>query len=575
MAEAEQKAQEALDRLAEMEQLQAARGAGDQLARASIADMEVEPRLRATLLGENDAASQASIKPEVVAARAAQHLTGLWEDLGASPETQRQRLESLSERLLCFYAGEVQRAEAAKSELEQRWVQLTKLECVFGFVGDEKTAVQDLHGQPLHERTAALEAAAKQALSAKQENLRIDLTELLNLPSDVMAGVTSSQLSRMASEYAEALPGKADSEHVLRPRDLDILGLSGSSGEAMRWLNQPSDENFHFLAERQDEVQLLLSAVAEELQGVDQIMQEYARALGAEELEKRENFVRLRGRGLPALAASRRELRRQQHCARLRVAEARLLLTEQWTQLSTPISEQEAVLSRLRVCSDGGSLEELAALDAETGRLVEVINGRQEILHKLNGYAELEKQIQEFEREASDVMRLRGSSVKLLQEEQARLRFSKKKTKVIEELVGRIAQWEAATGERFIHEDTLLKEKLAYELEETRQLGGLCMLSTQSHTLPQHSPPVPPPQRSASPLPSPGRERSWSDDGMSTPLAISSRRQSGRPGALQQPASAEPRRPRTASGLALQVASPVLQRGTSSNSPGLPKKSAR
>merc|ERR1719443_1660239 len=92
--------------------------------------------------------------------------------------------------------------------------------------------------------------------------------------------------------------------------------------------------------------------------------------------------------------------------------------------------------------------------------------------------ADLVQKIQEFEREASDSKRLRGSSIKLLQEEQQRLRFRKRKEKLVEDLVNKIRVWEGAAGERFLHKGVPIKEVLLQDLEDTKEFGNLSLVSS-------------------------------------------------------------------------------------------------
>jgi len=186
-------------------------------------------------------------------------------------------------------------------------------------------------------------------------------------------------------------------------------------------------------------------------------------------------FVASRGFGLPALAATRRELQQQQHNVRLRIADAQLRMTEQWMELGVSTADQERVLQNLRVIAQQGAVEELQALTEETTRLESKIEGRRDILRRVKACTDLEGQIQDFEREASDCARFRGSSVKLLQEEQQRLRFRKKKARLMEGLLARINEWEAENGERFLHKGVAIREALQQDLEDTMELGGLTL----------------------------------------------------------------------------------------------------
>merc|ERR1712057_14475 len=104
--------------------------------------------------------------------------------------------------------------------------------------------------------------------------------------------------------------------------------------------------------------------------------------------------------------------------------------------------------SRVRMAEP---LEELKALNQENQRLDIKIESRKEILRKFEMCESLVQNIQEFERDASSSKRLKGSSVRLLQEEQQRLKFRKKKERLVEDLLAKIALWESAAGESFLH----------------------------------------------------------------------------------------------------------------------------
>jgi len=242
-------------------------------------------------------------------------------------------------------------------------------------------------------------------------------------------------------------------------------------------LRQPHNDTFAKLTDRQTQVNNLLSETNFQLQKVSNDLDGHFAVFGL--VAHREDFFANRGTGLPALAASQRELQRLQHRVRLSVAEGRVKMAEQWMELGSSGTEQEAVLQRLRHCAAQDALAELRAIKEETGSLGAKIELRKEILLKFEGCGILEQSIQEFEREASKSYRLRGSSQKLLQEEKQRLSYRKKKERLVEDLVQRLAQWEQLYGEPFLHNGMAIRDILQQDLDDTRELGGLSLMPSQ------------------------------------------------------------------------------------------------
>ncbi|CAE8601200.1 unnamed protein product, partial [Polarella glacialis] len=273
---AEQKLKDAETRLAELVQ--------DRLPDDSeplgtgTADREVSPRLRGYLLGSS---AGEGVAPELsaVAFRAEQRLRSIWHDLGHDSSAQHRKLESLSEAVLRSCAAEISCSESAKEELQGSYNQLQTL-------ATNRFSVDVAANSSLHARKTTLATAAKQHLQRARQELRLSLAELLSLPEgEEVAQISPSQLATIAGESAEALPGRVDVELVLKPRDLDILGISNSKGDASAdsWLQQPTEEGFRALAERQAEVKRLLLLVGHELPPLDRELEAHSRALGSAE----------------------------------------------------------------------------------------------------------------------------------------------------------------------------------------------------------------------------------------------------------------------------------------------------
>jgi len=327
---------------------------------------------------------------------------------------------------------------------------------------------------PLHQKHALLKADICRGLESCVGRLQRALQELFGLPIGPIANednavTVSAQLKLLEGTGLLCLPGRGDATSLLQQQDWDILGISEDS--ARQWLKQPVDGTFLALNERQMQVEALLAEMLSHFRKVDAELRGHFAVMGTP-VQQQEEFFASRGTGLPALASAQRELLRLQHSARLRVAEGRVRMAEQWMELGSSGSEQEAVLQRLRTCAERDALSELRALGEETGRLEAKIEGRREILHKYEACSGLEQESQEFEREACDSYRLRGSSSKLLQEEQDRRKFRKRREKGLEELITKLVQWEQTHSESFLHKGLPMMDTLQQELETLRGLAA-------------------------------------------------------------------------------------------------------
>lgn len=424
---------------------------------------------------------------EGIAGRTSELLRGVWRDLGVDSEAQRRQLESIAKATLRVCSRELQSHERARANLQQEH---DDLKAIAESCGAAVSSVAARRGEsasqgtvPLHEKHAALQASLQQELEKRVGRLRGDLQDLFGLtPADCSAPAASAQLTLLAGTgLSTSLPGRgAEAASLVDPQDLAILGV-GDEG-ARHWVQQPANETFAKLAERQAQVNTLLSETGAQLQKVSKDLDDHFTVLGL--LTQREEFFASRGSGIPALAASQRELLRLQHRARLSVAEGRVKMAEQWMVTATCGTEQEAVLQRLRQCAAQDALAELQAIKEETTRLGTKIELRKDILTKFDGCGALDQQIRDFEKDASNSNRLRGSSTKLLQEEKQRSGFRKKKERLVEDLVQRLAEWEQLYGEPFLHNGVPIRDMLQQDLDGNKEASTASLRTSQQSIRP-------------------------------------------------------------------------------------------
>jgi hypothetical protein len=222
---------------------------------------------------------------ENVALRTVQLLGAIWRDVGLDPAIQSEHFQSLANRVLKLCAREVLQQERSQMALKGEHddardlveTHYIKLFCE----GEDEM----LTTNPLHERHAELQSAARQHLTRRLERLRGDLSELFGLvpggPRNAM--VASAQLALLAGTGAPCLPGRGDASSLLHPQDLDVLGLGGDPGGLAEWLRHPTNETFTALAQRQGEVMALLSEMRTLSHGVDQNLRDHYGALGIED----------------------------------------------------------------------------------------------------------------------------------------------------------------------------------------------------------------------------------------------------------------------------------------------------
>jgi len=406
-------------------------------------------------------------------------LMDLWRDLGMAPEMQQRRLRELAEATARVCSTELQASEWQLQQLQKQHDFIESLARANKIEVPPDMILRDAHGKasqeiPLHIRHNVLEEAASEYLGGCVARLRRDLAELFSVTQQVTDGAALRELIAALPEAVKQYLPRAVSAGlgIFEESDFDILGISKDGGGA--WLQKPLVTTFARLEARQKEVAALQSEAHLQQRQADEDLAAHFQALNTPQAQ-REEFLARRGRGLPSLVASQQELQQLQHSARLRIAHGRIRMVEQWMELGTPCVERDRVLQLLRDASDAGALEEVRATEAQLEQLEAKIRSRQEILAQVRNLSLMEEQIQVFERDASNASRLRGNSTKLLQEEQQRLRWRKRKARAVEELIMHVSEWESLNGERFLHNGVAIGEVLQQELDDTKELGGLTL----------------------------------------------------------------------------------------------------
>jgi hypothetical protein len=399
---------------------------------------------------------------------ASSQLRRLWLDRGVDVESQHRHLRSLADGVIRLCAQELRRHTSSRHQLSQHFGEFSATAESSPSKGTPEPRVEMLP-QQLH---GSLDAAPHRQSESYtlQLQLRRSLQDLLGLDEaariDGNTGPVVERLKLLEGPGSHCLPGRADAASLVQQQDFDLLGVA--EGSSRFWLQQLSSEALLALTQRLQEVKELHREMVAQFRKVDTDLRGHFAVLGAP-VQQQEDFFASRGRGLPALVLSQRELLRLQHSARLRVAEGRVRMAELWMELGTPAPEQELVLQRLRACAERDVLSELRGLGDENCRLEAKIESHKEILRKYDSYAALDQQIQEFERTASDSSRLRGSSSKLLQEEQHRKTFRQRRERCAEELVVKLGQWEQIHNERFLHTGLAMHDSLRQDLDSMRE----------------------------------------------------------------------------------------------------------
>eukprot|EP00397_Hematodinium_sp_SG-2012_P000632 GEMP01000633.1.p1 GENE.GEMP01000633.1~~GEMP01000633.1.p1 ORF type:complete len:1479 (+),score=394.26 GEMP01000633.1:498-4934(+) len=369
-------------------------------------------------------------------------LTRLWQDLGHTKEQQGGELEVLETQILRLCSRELESHEREAQNLRQEEEELVQTLNVLPSSPWPSSLPEGVH-PPLHERVNILRDLCSKELEKAKEQLRNNLVQLWGETLDSVNVQIDLELQ------SRAVTTDLD-EYVLRNKGFYVPTLEEVQAR--------NSEIFTIIRE----VRELIFQI--DIDVADSLLTLYPDC-GHTKLAEFQNGRR---NGFPGLAETELFLKDLNSRIQLQIAELKARLVEQQLKLEKDHYKEP---------NDDDPRSLLRTLCDDVNRRDQKIKGRREIVRKFEACEALVKNIEEFEVGASQRHRLKGSSIQLLHEEQQRLRFRRKKERLVEDLVSAISSWETSTGERFVHKNVNLKEALHQDLLDTKELGHMCLVN--------------------------------------------------------------------------------------------------